>query len=75
MKHELSVLDATGDSVIEWSADNLVEVEAAKAHFDALKKKGYLGFKEGVGGKPGAIIQAFDPALELITMTPPQKGG
>lgn len=74
-EHQLTILDATGDTHQKWSPGNGAEVAAAKATFDALKAKGYVAFKvTGAGGK-GEVIAAFDPALGEIIMTPPVIGG
>lgn len=41
----LSELNHTGDTKYTWDRNNPVEVEAAKEHFESMKKKGFLIFK------------------------------
>ena len=45
-------LNHEGDTKYTWDRKNKAECEAAKEHFDSLKKKGFLAFKVGrVGNK------------------------
>lgn len=74
-KSVLAVMDGSGDSKFMWDPKNEVEVAAAKAQFDALKKKGYIAFTVDKKGEKGEIIREFDPELEKIIMTPPLAGG
>jgi hypothetical protein len=74
-KHLLAAMDKTGDSKFMWDPKNKDEVAAAKAQFDALKKKGYIAFTVDKKGDKGEIIREFDPELEKIIMTPPIAGG
>jgi len=72
---EIAVMDGTGDSKFMWDPKNPDEVAAAKAQFDALKKKGYIAFTVDKKGDKGELISKFDPELEKIIMTPPIAGG
>jgi hypothetical protein len=52
-----------------------IEVDAAKALFDSLKKKRYFAYTvKGDGGK-GRVIHEFDPDAEKIIMALPMRGG
>jgi hypothetical protein len=75
MTGTMSVLDKTGDSKIKWNPDNEGEVVAARAHFDALKAKGYVGYRTEHGGGRGSVIREFDPAASEIIMAPQSRGG
>lgn len=72
---ELRVIDHTGDSKTIWNPDNQDEVDAAKATFDALKKKNYIAYTVKANGKKNEIIHSFDPELGKIIMVPPMVGG
>jgi hypothetical protein len=75
-ERSLEILDSTGDTKVIWDADNADEVAAAKAQFDALKKKGFAAFKvKGVTGAKGAKIDEFDPDAEKMILVPPMAGG
>lgn len=75
VKHELCVMDDTGDSKLIWEEDNQAEVDAAKQMFDSLKKKGYLAYKVDKRGDKAEVIDHFDRSLEKIIMAPQMKGG
>jgi hypothetical protein len=68
-------MDLSGDSKVHWDKNNAVEVEAAKASFDVLKKKGYVAFRLNSDGSTGEQIREFDPNAEKILMRPPLQGG
>lgn len=74
-KHLLAAMDGSGDSKFMWDPKSADEVAAAKAQFDALKKKGYIAFTVDKKGEKGELIREFDPELEKIIMTPPLAGG
>jgi hypothetical protein len=71
----LAVLDATGDTRLQWDKNNHMEVQAAKARFDELKAKRYFAYKVNKQGEQGEVIHDFDPAAERIMMVPPMVGG
>jgi hypothetical protein len=73
---EMAVLDHTGDTKITWDADSKDEVDAARATFDKLKKKGYLAYRVvGRDETKGEVIREFDPDAERIILSPPMVGG
>lgn len=74
-KNTLHVLDHTGDTKVMWSADNPDEVDAAKATFDRLKKKGFLAYSVKKDGSKGEVIREFDKTAERIIMSPQLVGG
>lgn len=74
-EHVLRVIDASGDSKTIWDPENEAEVAAAKATFEALKKKKYLAYEVKKGGEPGKLLDEFDPKLGKIIMRPPIMGG
>lgn len=75
VKHELAVMDHTGDTKLIWDEDNEVEVDAARQMFDTLKKKGYIAYSVDKKGEKGEVIKKFDPTAEKIIMAPPTVGG
>ena len=75
MTGELCIMDHTGDTKTIWDVDNPDEVAAAKAQFDALKKKGYLAYSVKENGKKGELVTSFDAQAGKIIMSPPMAGG
>jgi len=74
-KSVLHIMDRSGDTKVMWSADNPDEVEAAKATFDSLKRKGHLAYTVREDGEKGEVIQNFDKTAERIIMSPQLVGG
>lgn len=74
-QHTLHVLDHTGDTRTIWNTDNQDEIDAAKATFTKLKKKGYLAYSVDEAGDKGEVIQTFNPAAGRIIMAPQLVGG
>ena len=72
---ELIIIDHTGDTKSIWNPQNDAEVEAARATFNALKKKGYIGYRVQPGGDKGEILHEFDPNAEKVILAPPVAGG
>lgn len=72
---QLCVMDRTGDTRMIWSSQNPDEVDAAKATFDKLKKKGYLAYTVTEDGEKGEVIRNFDKHAEKIIMAPQLVGG
>lgn len=76
VKGELAILDDTGDTKVMWSKDNDDEVDAARAQFNTLTRKGYTAYRAtGKDGKKGEQIREFDPDAERIILVPPVQGG
>lgn len=74
--HVIKWLDHTGDSRLAWDPRNPAETEAAEAHFNSLKGKGYLAYRLGDDGRyQGEAIRTFDPQAATIMMTPPMQAG
>lgn len=72
---ELAVMNSTGDTKVIWDPHNADEVAAAKAQFDALRKKGFIAYTVNKKGDKGEIIREFDPNAEKIILSPPLAGG
>lgn len=72
---ELCILDATGDTRLQWSKTNKDEVAFAEKRFKELKSQGYLLYKVDRKGKQGEVLPDFDPAAERIIATPRMIGG
>jgi hypothetical protein len=71
----MAILDGTGDTKVIWDPHNPDEVEAARAQFDALRKKGFLAYTVNKKGDKGEVITKFDPDAEKIILSPPLVGG
>jgi len=76
-EHTLTITDATGDTKIIWDPDKPDEVAAAKAAFDAGKKKKMLSYSvdPDSGARTGEVIREFDPQAGKIIMIPQTRGG
>ena len=75
-RHILSIADISGDTRIMWDPRNEDEVAAARAAFNAAKKKKMLAYTvDQEGGKTGTVIREFDPQLGKIIMTRQLQGG
>lgn len=74
-KHELCVLDRTGDTKIIWDSTKKDEVSNAKRTFDDLKKKGYMAYSVKKNGEKGELLQEFDEEAEKIILAPRMVGG
>ena len=71
----LEAMDLTGDTKVHWDSSKPAEVEAARASYDSLKRKGYSAFKLNADGSTGEQIREFDPSAKRILMTPQMAGG
>jgi hypothetical protein len=74
-RHEMAVMDETGDTKLIWDVDNEDEVSNAKRTFNDLKKKGYVAFKVNKKGDRGSVMDEFDADAEKIIMAPQMQGG
>jgi len=52
-RHELCILDRSGDMKIAWDASKAEEVATAKQAFDTWIKKGYAAYKTTSSGQKG----------------------
>ena len=73
-RNVLREMNRTGDTTIEWTPGAVAEVGAARAHFDKLKRSGYLAYRTDDAGR-GAQLHAFDETAGEIIMTPALVGG
>jgi hypothetical protein len=74
-KHELCILDRTGDTKIIWDSTKKDEVSNAKRTFDDLKKKGYMAYAVKKDGGKGELLHDFDEEAEKIILAPRLVGG
>lgn len=74
-RHELAIMDKTGDTKTLWDPHNADEVDIARATFDKFKKKGYLIYRVGENGKKGTAMNEFDPSAEKMIASPGVVGG
>lgn len=75
VRHEMAIMDTTGDTKLIWDIDNDDEIEAARAMFEKLTEKKFLAYSVGRNGKKDELIKKFDPELEKIILVPPVVGG
>ena len=66
-------LNQEGDTKYTWDRKNKVECEAAKEHFDNLRKKGFLAFKVGFLGFRGKVTSEFNAETGALLFTAPQE--
>lgn len=74
-KMVMSILDSTGDTKLMWDPSDDNEVDAARASFDSLVKKGFRAFRVDAKGEPGVRIERFMPNAEKIILVPQLAGG
>jgi len=74
-KHEMSILDHTGDTKLIFDPDNEAEVENARETFNRLKKKGFIAYRVQDGGSKGEIMTEFDATAKKIILSPALRGG
>jgi hypothetical protein len=67
-------MDSSGDKEVAWRPDDPGEVAAAKALFDAVKRRGYLVYSQPAGGAGLALAQ-FDANVETMVAVPPIVAG
>lgn len=77
VKNSLHIPDETGDTRIMWDPRDRDEVSAAKAAFDAAKKKGMIAYSVDANGEAntGEVIREFDPQAGKIIMARQTAGG
>jgi hypothetical protein len=69
MKCKLSMMDSSGDKETTWHPDDPNEVAAAKAIFEALKRRGYMVYSQPAG-ESGLALGQFDPNVETMVAVP-----
>lgn len=66
-------LNHEGDTRYSWDRTNQIECEAAREHFEDLKKRGFLAFKvnRATGAKQKKPAKEFDPkAGKYVYLSP-----
>lgn len=75
-KHAAAVMGQAGDTKHIWDKNKPDEVEAMRAMYDTLTKKGYRAFQvTGKDGEKGEQMTAFDPNAERVIFVPQLVGG
>jgi len=64
-----------GDLTIAWDPARPAEVEVARTQFEAMRAKGYVAHTVAEGGRPGRLLERFDPAETRILLRPALRGG
>lgn len=72
---EMLICDPTGHTRTIWDADKGVEVDSARATFDAHIKKGYKAFYVKKDGETGDRMKEFDAKAEKMILIPAIQGG
>lgn len=66
----------TGHAKYEWDVGSTTDTAEARAHFNAMRKKGYTAYRvDPKSGDKGEIIKEFDPSAGQIIMIPAFAGG
>jgi hypothetical protein len=71
----MNVMDKTGHTKHIWNADVEAEVEAARAIYDTLTRKGYRAFNVKRDGEEGTRMDHFDATAEKMILAPQLQGG
>lgn len=75
-KCAIAVMGEVGDTKHIWDKSKPAEVDAAKALYESLTKKGYRAFRcVGKDGSQGEQMTSFDPDAERMIMVPQLQGG
>lgn len=75
-KCAIAVMGEIGDTKHIWDRSKPSEVEAAKALYETLTKKGYRAFRcVGKDGSQGEMMTEFDPEAERMIFVPALQGG
>jgi hypothetical protein len=75
---KLRVLDASGDTVVDWQIEDNEAVREAEALFQRLLvEERRMAFGRPTGGKAdeAELIRSFDPTAEEILIVRPIQGG
>ena len=73
----MRIIDATGDTILEWAPDDLLAVARAEAIFDDLRARRQLAFvrRAGESAHDAERVASFDPGAEEIIWVRPIAGG
>lgn len=73
----MRVLDATGDTVVEWTETDAESIAAAAELFLAQQAERKLPFarRAGAPAADAELIRSFDPTVEEIVWVRPVAGG
>lgn len=74
-KHELAVMNSTGDTKTLWDPNNADEVEVARVTFNSLRGKGYSIFNVNADGGRATRMDTFDPKAGKLIAVPRVVGG
>ena len=76
VRHEIAIMDGTGDTKVTWDARNADECEQARKTFNDLRKKGFLAFKvTAKDGSKGEQVTEFNPNEAMYILVPQLVGG
>ncbi len=68
------MMDSSGDKEVFWDPDSPNEVAAAKAIFDAVRRRGYMVYSQPAGETAVALGQ-FNSKVETMIAVPPIVAG
>lgn len=71
----MNIMDQTGHTTTTWDPQKPDEVDAARAQFDTLTRKGYQAFRVEGADNRGERLREFDPKAGKIMMVPQLVGG
>lgn len=71
---QLIIPDASGDTRMEFTADDSAAVASCMAVFDSMRAKGHQ-WADTSNPSDKKLIRSFDPSAETIIMIPQLIGG
>lgn len=71
--HVLRILDAHGDTQLQFDPHNPAEVDEVETRFRELMERGFTAFD--VSTMPGRVMRTFDSHAEEVIVTPRFAGG
>lgn len=71
----LGLMGVEGDTKYTWDRNSPAEVEAARATYEVLTKKGYAAWRLRADGSQEGCLKVFDPAAERVLYSPQMAGG
>jgi hypothetical protein len=71
----MNVMDESGHTKHIWDSTKPDEVEAMRAIYDSLTRKGYRAFNVKKDGESGTRMDTFDPTAEKMILAPQLRGG
>lgn len=79
---EMVVMNTTGHTTVTWNPEDAASVRDARQEFNALRERGYQGFRMNVVSENGIVVEekgeridTFDQTAGKVMMVPHMRGG